>query len=1064
MGDFFANLLSDEGFADPGAGSPWSDGLVRLHVAADIAVMIAFLIIPAVLLFLIYRRRDWPFSRLLWLFAGFILVVGASHLSEALVFTWPAYRLQGLLKLATAVLAWCAVVGLILALPRILAQKSPDALESEITERKRAEDALRESEAQYISLVESLPLNVFRKDLEGRIVFANGKFCETVGRPLEELIGKTDADLFPYQQAAKYQHDDMTVRTSGEVLEDIEEHRRPDGQRLYVHVLKAPVTNADGQIIGVQGLFWDVTASKQAEEERDELFSVSLDMMCVASTDGYFKRLNPAFEHSLGYSDSELLSRPFLEFVHPDDVAATRQIMEGLTEGVDVIDFENRYRCRDGSYRWLAWTCPSPRRGETRLFAVARDITERKRAEEELQRAKRAAEAASEAKGIFLANMSHEIRTPMNAILGMTELVLETTLTAPQREYLELVHESAGSLLEVIEDILDFSKIEAGKLEFEQLPFDLHDRLGDAVKSLAFRAHSKGLELACRIAPQVPRMLMGDDTRLRQVVVNLVGNAIKFTDRGEVLLDVQIENRDDEGVDLHFIVSDTGIGIPEEKQQQIFAAFEQADNSAARRYGGTGLGLAICSRLVSLMGGRIWVESEPDRGSRFHFTARLGHCPQGEGRPRRHTAADLRGMPVLVVDDNATNRKILEEMLRHWGMQPKVVASAEEALRVLETSQREGRPFPLLLSDVNMPGVDGFTLIERLRQRTGTEAPVIMMLTSGGRPGDAERCDELGVARFLMKPIKSSDLYNAIVLALDQDQLDEAIGDEHAQPRGAEARAVRPLRILLVEDSVVNQKLALGLLGRRGHHVRVANDGGAALEAIGAETFDLVLMDVQMPDMDGLEATRLIRQRESPTGPRVPIIAMTAHALARDRKRCLEVGMDDYLVKPVRGEQLDATIAKYAPADVTWTTEAKADSGQQAVAFTAASNDDGAGVRVDGAVDWNAALETVRGDRRLLKEVVAAFLDEGSRHIDNSRRALETGDSKLLERSAHTLKSSLRYLGANALAQTALGLEQMGQSGQFADAAGAVDALDDGLRRMNAVLVAFVQQDDMLEI
>ncbi len=537
-------------------------------------------------------------------------------------------------------------------------------------------------------------------------------------------------------------------------------------------------------------------------------------------------------------------------------------------------------------------------------FGISRDITQQKEASEELRRAKEAAEDASRAKSDFLANMSHEIRTPMNAIIGMTELVIDTELTASQRDYLKMVRESGESLLSLINDILDFSKIEAGKLDLDFTPLELREGLGDTMKSLALRAHSKGLELACQIPPQVPERLMGDVGRLRQIVVNLVGNAIKFTEAGEVVLHVELQSQSDDEVVLHFSVSDTGIGIPEEKLSAIFDAFEQVDSSTTRRYGGTGLGLAISSKLVQLMGGRIWVESEIGRGSTFHFTVRFGLAGEAvqAAIARPTIVQDTR---VLVVDDNATNRLILDEMLRNWGMDPTVVEGGRQALGLLRKARESGEPFRLILSDANMPEMDGFSLAEAVGQDRELSNTIIMMLTSGDRPGDISRCERLGIASYLLKPIKQSELFDAIVLALGvTTPEDEGIDRLATEPLSR----LRPLQVLLAEDSLINQKLAVGLLEKHGHTVFVANHGREAMAALESRDFDLVLMDVQMPELDGYEATAVIRAREEQTGTHIPIIAMTAHAMKGDRERCLEAGMDDYVAKPVRAKQLFETI------------------------------------------------------------------------------------------------------------------------------------------------------------
>ena len=643
------------------------------------------------------------------------------------------------------------------------------------------------------------------------------------------------------------------------------------------------------------------------------------DSIYFKDSDSRFIRVNKALANAFGLDDpAQAVGKSDFDFFTADHAqSAFTDEQEIIRTGQAMMVKEEKETWPDGRVTWASSTKMPLRDSNGNIvgtFGISRDITRRRRTEEELRAAKDAAEAASRAKSEFLANMSHEIRTPMNGVLGMTELVLDTELTEDQRESLQIVQSSAESLLTLINDILDFSKIEAGKLALDLVDFDLRDTIRETARALALRADQKGLELIVDFQSSVPESLTGDPARLRQILVNLLGNAIKFTEQGEVVLKVQSEPGLTDLAALHFMVSDTGIGIPEEQQRAIFEAFTQADNSMSRRYGGTGLGLTISSRLVQMMGGKIWVDSTPGQGSTFHFTASFEVPTTPARRVARSPLPDLRGMPVLVVDDNATNRHILERMLTRWQMKPTLVDGGPSALATVEREHAAGRHFRIVLTDMQMPEMDGFALIERCKQLPAFAGAIIVMLTSAGQRGDAARCRELGIAAYLTKPVSQTDLLDAIRVALGDHS--QAARSARVLTRHSLREARRRLRILLAEDNAVNQKVATRILEKNGHSVVVAKDGREAVALLSAEAFkgfDVVLMDIQMPEMDGFEATAKIRESTELSGIHVPIIAMTAHAMKGDEQRCLEAGMDGYISKPVRADELFAAISGLVP-------------------------------------------------------------------------------------------------------------------------------------------------------
>lgn len=1046
----WSQLFDSSGFtAQRAGGSGWEGGLALTLMLADLATFAAFIAIPLMILFYLARRRHFNFTRVWFLLLAFLVIGGTVHFMEAATFWWPAYRLLAVLKVVLAFASWLTLLVLIPLVPRLLETRSAEEFAQLLTKHEEAEQALREREAIYKSLVESLPLNIFRKDLNGHFVDANQRFCDTLGKPQAEILGKTDFDFFPAHQCEKYRRDDQRVMTTGESLEDVEAYFKPDsGEKLYVQVLKAPVRDAQGEIAGVQGMFWDVSERMRADEAARvsdarfrKLLQSNLIGVLVANLDGSVIDANNALLEMVGYTRDDLQQGRFRwDAITPAEhrVSDERAIAQLRATG-SCPPWEKEYIHKDGRRVPILLGVTMLEGSDTECICFVLDITERKRAERELQEAMQAADAANQAKSQFLANMSHEVRTPMNAIIGITELVLGTPLAPKQAEYLRMVLQSSESLLGVINDVLDFSKVESGKVELEELPFSLRECVGDALKSLALRANERGLELALDVEPDVPDWLVGDAGRLRQVVLNLVGNSIKFTPQGEVVVEVSVKDQREWQVELLICVADTGIGIPPDKLEKVFEAFEQADASTTRQFGGTGLGLAIVRRMTELMGGRVWVESKVGEGSRFSLSIVLGRCAEPRPDPIAPRRSALQGTRTLVVDDNATNRRIVDEVLTNWELQPTSCASAAEALAQLRGAFLNGKPFELLISDVNMPEMDGFSLLEQIRRDPSLADITVVLLTSSDRPEDATRCQQLRVAQRLMKPVKQSELFDAIAEALGLSPPEPSAA---TAPPSSAASATRPLSILLAEDSLVNQRLAVALLEKNGHRVTIAGTGREALEQIEKRTFDLVLMDIQMPELDGLETTRIVRERESATGRRLPIIAMTAHALKGDRERCLQAGMDEYVSKPVRERQLLLAMRAVMGDEVPAPPE------EQPVSLDRPDPD---------LIDWDAALKICGGDHALLRDIAGAFLEEQPRRVDEIQKAIDTGDWELLHRSAHTIKGSMRYFGAKAVFDRAFGLEQLAAQQSLEGAEEIYGLLKQELAKLVPHLINYVQ-------
>ncbi|MCE5199576.1 MAG: response regulator [Armatimonadota bacterium] len=764
-------------------------------------------------------------------------------------------------------------------------------------------------------------------------------------------------------------------------------------------------------------------AALSASEERFRIVGTSMhDGAIVVDEAGNVSFWNEAAQRIFGYTSDEIIGKSCHAILAPHRFheAIDKAFADFAATGSGSIvgrDSELIGLRKDGSEFPIEMSLSAVQvKGRWHSIGIIRDITKRKEVENEITRAKEAAEAASRAKSEFLANMSHEIRTPLNGIVGMTGLALDTDLAVDQREYLEIVKVSAEALLSLLNDILDFSKIEARKLELNPVPFTLRECVQEIISSLAVKAHEKHLELACRVMPGVADDFVGDTLRLRQIIVNLVGNALKFTDRGEVVVLVDSISQTESEATLHFSISDTGIGIPKDKQNQIFSAFEQGDGSTTRKYGGTGLGLAIASELTRMMGGRIWVESEVGRGSTFHFTVIFGI---GE-KTTESMPLELEGVHVLVVDDNATNRIILEEILSRWHMRPVLAECGDAAIAAMEIACQDKDPFLLVLLDSHMPEVDGFAVADRIRTNESLADTTLIMLTSGEHFGDIAKCQEKDIKCYLIKPIKNSELRNKITLALGGGLPTK--NKCATTNKEGDMEVYHHLRILLVEDNQINQKLAQRLLEKHGHSVVLANDGRQAVAFFENEMFDSILMDVQMPEMDGIQATSAIRALEKGTSRHVPIVAMTAHAMVGDRERCLAAGMDDYVSKPIQPDELFRAL------------ERTIDIAQGNSKMTG-----------EPPIDLDFALTRVEGDMQLLREIAGLFGEECRRLMDNLQSALDNSDAKTVEKIAHTMKGMLGNFGAKGAIEASLTLERFAKQADMEKSMTAYSNLESAL-------------------
>jgi PAS domain S-box-containing protein len=886
-------------------------------------------------------------------------------------------------------------------------------------------------------------------DINGLITYANDKFCEISGYARAELLGKSHRIINSGVHEPAFFAELWRTILAGGVWHGEICSQAKDGRRFWVQATLVPLFDDTGALAQFIAIRTDITERKLMEAEikaaGDRLREVTNDVPVAVyqlhlspSGQQSVPFCSPAIEQISGVPHDEVVGNPkaLLRQVHADDNPALHEAFTNSAKSGQpwVFDFRLVHRVT-GQLVWVHCGLQPKRAadGGTLWNGYLSDISESKRVSEELQRAKEGAELANRAKSDFLANMSHEIRTPMNGVIGMTELALETDLNEEQREYLMIVKSSSESLLTVINDILDFSKIEAGKLLIEKIPFNLGRTVADTLKTLAVRAHAKGIELVCDIGPEVSMAVLGDPGRLRQILMNLVGNAIKFTDHGEVVLRLAMQPGNSRTRDLfEFSVVDTGIGIPESKLDSIFSAFSQENSSITRKYGGTGLGLSISTRLVEAMGGRIKVQSELGRGSVFQFSLSLDRDTQTGDQSI--DISHLDGMRALVVDDNQVNRMVLTRTLQSAGAQVTEVDSGAAALAMIQQAQEQDAGFDLVLLDAHMPEMDGFEVAQRIKAVPACAHLPLVMLSSAGLKGDAQRSREVGFDAYLSKPFTRDEILQMIARVM----LTSPTRPAELVTRHRIKDADVSLNVLLVEDHVVNQKLAIALLHRWGHQVSVAENGELALQALAQHRFDLVLMDMLMPVMGGLEATRRFRQVEQ--GPRTPVIAMTANAMPGDRESCLEAGMDDYISKPIEAQALQRLLSQYTPGRHPSDSES---IGSRPVDSEVATVN-------PTQFDYDTALAAA--DQEVVEIITEIFLDQWPIDLQRLHQAIGQGDMQPVMHTAHALKSTLAMFGAKPAADMAMGIESLANRGEWLGMADAVVAMASEVEHLVAAL------------
>ncbi|MGQ9608791.1 MAG: PAS domain S-box protein [bacterium] len=924
----------------------------------------------------------------------------------------------------------------------------------DITKQKQAQSALHESEEKYRTLLESANDAIFSVDLDHKFIFMNKRAAQKMNGTPEDFMGKRLQDVFPDDIANKF------IENISKVIDTRKSHVFESaeilfGKKYWCDVNAQPIIDNSGNIKSILFISRDISKLKESEEkiqqETSKLNAMISNMeegVVFANADDIIVEANPYFCKFLNTKRDDIIGKSIWDLHVGSALISISEKIKKFKSNPDSEQFSIQRAImgkqlimrmqpiyRNDMYDGVLLNVidvtelvDAKREAEEMTDALISALEAEKKLSYQLEMAIQALEEANKAKSEFLANMSHEIRTPMSGIIGMTELALETKLTKEQREYLELVKESADSLLRILNDILDFSKIEAGKFELDLSEFNLRETIESAIDALIIKARQKGLDLICYIKQDVPDLLIGDSGRLRQIILNLVDNAIKFTERGEIVFTAEVDSQTEKDICIHFSVKDTGIGIPQDKLKSIFEAFNQVDKSTTRKYGGTGLGLSISSKLVNMMKGKIWVESELGIGSTFHFTAVFEiHKDQKNKIPAQNI--DLCHISVLIIDDNYADRRVLQEMLNSWNIKSSLADSGALGLKMLREAKASGKPFDLVILDAMMPEMDGFSVAENIHNDPSISDVKVIMLTSMGRQGDLSRAKELGAEMYLVKPVRRSEIFNMLIKLFNIENQNGLSDGKFKVTLDKNIENVSA-KVLLVEDNPVNQRLAVKLLEKHGFNVSIANNGIEVLDIIKKEKFDIILMDVQMPKMDGFVTTTEIRRMEENTYEHIPIIAMTAHALKGDREKCLSMGMDDYISKPIKSSELLETIKK-------WLKPKKVDIDKEILSKM---------------LDIDNALKRLDNDLELFNELISIFINDTADRINELKSAANHNDISALERIAHSIKGSASNIGAIEVSNAAKNLEYTVKDKEIIRADDYIKELEEAFERLKDYL------------